>query len=65
MVQIIDETPDPKIVKRVSCDRCGVRLQYLPIDVKSRMVSDYTGSIDKHSWIVCPKCSNEVTVSSY
>lgn len=34
MVKVIDETPDPAVVKRVSCRGCGARLEYVPNDVK-------------------------------
>jgi RNase P subunit RPR2 len=60
-VKVIDPTPDPKVIKRVSCDNCGARLEYVPMDVKSRAVS-CMGDTDTVSYIVCPQCQHNVTV---
>ena len=38
-VKVIDPTPDPKVVKRVSCENCGARLEYVPLDVQHRVVT--------------------------
>jgi len=61
-VRIIEEKPDPSVVKRKVCRNCGVTLEYVPADVKKRMVSDYSGGRDEHKWIDCPNCREEVTV---
>lgn len=59
-VRIVDPTPDPSIVKHVTCRNCGVKLSYVPKDVKRGEDRDYTGSTDPYSYIVCPGCNSEV-----
>jgi RNase P subunit RPR2 len=61
-VRIVDEKPDPTVVKRTVCRNCGVKLEYLPIDVKERIVTDYGGGSDTIYWIDCPKCQNHVSL---
>jgi DNA-directed RNA polymerase subunit RPC12/RpoP len=58
MVRVIDETPDPSVVRQVICRSCGVKLEYVPIDVKEHHGRDYTGGPDGRKWIVCPKCGS-------
>lgn len=60
-VRVIDPTPDPKVVKRVSCGNCGARLEYVPRDVESKLVS-CMGDTDTVSYIVCPQCQDHVSV---
>lgn len=64
-VTIVDEKPDPTVVKQAVCRKCGVKLEYLPIDVKERSTRDYTGDSGGARWIDCPKCQNEVTLESW
>ena len=65
MVRVIDEQPDPQVVKKVSCRRgCGARLEYVPNDVKSRSYTDYGGGRDTVHEITCPKCGKAVEVSA-
>lgn len=64
-VKIIDETPDPKITKRVSCGNCGTRLEYVPADVKERHGTDYGGGPDGAEWVVCPKCGKQAIIRSW
>jgi len=65
MVEVVDPTPDPKIIKHKSCTNCGVRLAYLPIDIKSRTGTDYSGGSDGSTWIVCPSCNANVILRSW
>jgi len=64
-VKIIDPTPDPEVVKRISCRHCGVRLEYVPNDVMSRTSRDYGGGTDVTEYIVCPACTKEVTIHQW
>ena len=59
-VKVIDDTPDQSIVKRIICRNCGVKLEYVPNDVKTFRETDYTGSSDIISFINCPKCQTKV-----
>ena len=62
MIRIIDEKPDPSVVKNVICKNCGVKLEYVPADVKEKMYRDIDGSGEMHRWINCPNCNKEITV---
>jgi DNA-directed RNA polymerase subunit RPC12/RpoP len=65
MVKVIDETPDPKIVKQISCQACGVRLEYVPIEILTRSGHDYSGGPDGEDYIICPKCKSKVIIRSW
>ena len=62
-IKIINPEPDPSVLKKVICRKCGVKLEYAPIDVISKEVSDYGGGSDTFSYIACPNCKNIVDVS--
>lgn len=62
MIKIVDPTPDRSVVKQAICRSCGVKLEYVPIDIKERVVQDYGGGHDTIRWIICPSCNNNVTV---
>lgn len=64
-VRVIDEKPDPSVVKHAICKHCGVKLEYLPIDVKSVNGTDYSGGPDGCEFIECPKCNNQVILRSW
>lgn len=64
-VQVVDEAPDPAIVKRVSCRGCGARLEYVPNDVKSYSGTDYGGGPDGMEWVDCPKCGKRAVIRSW
>lgn len=65
MVRVVNEQPDPSVVKQIICRKCGVKLEYLPIDVKSYHGRDISGGPDGREWIDCPRCHNEVTIRSW
>lgn len=65
MVKIIEEKPDPSVVKRVICKSCGVTLEYVPCEVKKYEGRDYSGGPDGQEWIDCPKCTNMVILRSW
>ena len=53
---------DPESKRRVTCRNCGSVLEYLPIDIESRTVTDYTGDSEIVRFIRCPVCKKEVIV---
>jgi uncharacterized protein with PIN domain len=59
-VRVIDPGPDPSVVKKAVCSNCGARLEYVPNDVKDKVVGDYGGGSDVYHWIDCPQCSKAV-----
>lgn len=61
MVQVIDDKPHPSIVRERICFHCGVTLSYVPKDVKRKTIKEI-GGLDTFSYIVCPKCSKELSV---
>ena len=64
-MRIIDNTPHKSVVKECVCYNCGVTLEYVPNDVSKRTETDYTGSKDIISYVVCPACNHQVTVRGY
>jgi hypothetical protein len=64
-IRIVEEKPDPSVVKRKVCGNCGVTLEYVPADVQRGIDTDYTGGRDPYSYIICPKCGKEVRVRNY
>ena len=65
MVDVLDEGPDPSVVKRVVCKFCGATLQYVPRAVLERNGTDYGGGPDGEEWIVCPRCNKKVILRSW
>lgn len=61
-IKIVDEGPDPSVIKEVICKRCGVKLSYLPIDIETKNYRDIDGGSDSMSFITCPKCKNTIVV---
>lgn len=64
-VKIINDIPDPKVVKNIVCKHCGVTLEYVPIDVKRRDGKDYTGGADGETWVDCPNCNGKAIIRSW
>nr|DAI03053.1 MAG TPA: DNA-directed RNA polymerase [Caudoviricetes sp.] len=48
--------------ERTSCDNCGSRLEYLPIDVKQGSRRDCWGDTHIYKYIICPVCGEETKV---
>lgn len=65
MVRIIDPIPAQSVVKQVLCLNCGVKLEYVPNDVKKVDGRDYSGGSDGHEFINCPSCSKKVILRSW
>lgn len=55
MIRIIEEKPDPSVMKQIICRQCGVKLEYAPVDVKKYEGMDYSGGPDGCTWIDCSK----------
>lgn len=64
-VTIVDPTPDPSVVKHVICRKCGVKLAYVPNDIKTYKHTDYTGDTDTYHYILCANCNDKVHVKGY
>jgi hypothetical protein len=64
-VIVLDEKPDPAVVKQVTCRGCGSRLQYVPNDVKQVHGTDISGGPDGMSWVDCPKCGGKGVIRSW
>lgn len=62
MVKVISTMPPPHMVRQVVCKNCGSTLEYMPRDIKSYTSTDYGGGTDVHDYILCPTCSNKVSV---
>ena len=62
-VRIINDEPDPSVVKQVVCKNCGVKLEYVPADVQDGSYTDYTGSTDPYKYIDCLKCKQRVILN--
>jgi uncharacterized protein with PIN domain len=64
-IKIVDDKPDPSVLKEIICKNCGVKLQYTPNDVLSSKVevSDYDYI---HYFIICPnpKCRFRIEFQS-
>jgi hypothetical protein len=48
--------------ERTSCDNCGSRLEYLPIDVKQGSRYNIKSGMYIYKYIVCPVCGEETRV---
>lgn len=64
-IRIVEEKPDPSVVRKVVCRNCGVSIEYLPVDIQEGRDTDYTGSSDIYHFIECPKCKKEIRVKRY
>lgn len=64
-IKVVRDKPDKSVIKRKVCNKCGVTLEYAPVDVKERHGTDYGGGPDGTKWIVCPKCNNLVILESW
>lgn len=65
MVKVVDQGPDPSVVKRHVCQNCGAVLEYVPKDVKQRVEHDYGGGSDTVYYIECPQCRTEQYIRRY
>lgn len=59
-IKIIDPTPAKEVIKEVICKNCGVKLSYVPNDVKAYVPTSDWG--DCYNYIKCPNCNKQVKV---
>ena len=65
MVRVVKQEPHPSVVKETICRNCGVTLEYVPADVRTRVETDYGGGRENVYYIQCPSCSDEVKVRQW
>lgn len=51
---------DKSVKLRCTCRKCGAIVEYLPKDVKSATVCDYSGGRDVVYYITCPGCGEDI-----
>jgi hypothetical protein len=61
-VVVVDKGPDPSVVKKVICQKCGATLEYTPLDVRHSSSTDMDGGYDTRSYIKCPQCKEIIDV---
>lgn len=61
-VVVVDKGPDPSVVRKVVCPKCGATLEYTPRDVQRSISHDYDGGSDVRSYIRCPECKEYIDV---
>lgn len=61
-IRIINPEPDKSVVRRCICRNCGVKLQFVPMDIQKELHYDYTGDFDEYYFIQCPKCNKKIQV---
>ena len=64
-MKVISTKPAKKVTKRVTCEHCGARLEYVPNDVKEYHGTDYGGGPDGCTWVVCGNCSKKVILENW
>lgn len=62
MVHVVSTTPHPSVVQEVICRNCGATLQFVPNDVQTKRVSDYSGDSEQVRYIECPPCGHHIDI---
>ena len=65
MVTVVSTVPHPSVVKEVVCRNCGATLNYVPMDIKEEVHTDYGGGRETYRYIQCPPCGHKQTVKGY
>lgn len=65
MVTVVSTVPHRSVVKEVICRNCGATLNYVPLDIKKDMHTDYTGDKEEFLHIVCPPCGHKIGVKRF
>lgn len=63
MAKVVDQ--DKSIAKRCTCKQCGAVVEYYPIEVSKYSGRDISGGPDGRTWIECPACHKDITLSSW
>lgn len=56
MVTVVSNIPHKSVVKETICTHCGSTLEYVPNDVDRFTITDYDGSSETYTQILCPNC---------
>jgi hypothetical protein len=64
-MKVISKKPAKSVAKRVTCEHCGARLEYVPNDVKEYHGKDISGGPDGYKWVDCANCNEEVVLTSW
>ena len=64
-MKVISAKPRKSAVKRVVCEHCGAKLEYVPNDVKEYHGTDYGGGPDGQKWVDCGNCGKKVILESW
>jgi DNA-directed RNA polymerase subunit RPC12/RpoP len=66
MPKIINNKPDPSVVKNIICRNCGVKIEYVPNDIiPLRRGTDYSGGSDGADGFVCPNCKKNIILKGW
>lgn len=61
MARVIGQSKE----KQCICNHCGARIEFFQKDILRYMSSDYSGSKDVVTYIMCPQCTTEINVDWY
>lgn len=62
-MKIVDDKPDPSVVKQTICRNCGIKIEYVPNDVVTLWSrTDFFGEPDGATGFKCPKCGENVVL---
>jgi len=65
-MRVVEDTPDPSVVKRIVCPHCGVTIEYVPIDVGMLWQGrDMSGGPDGAKGFDCPNCHDQVITEQW
>ena len=53
---------DPGAFRQTTCKNCANILRFRPIDIQTGRHTDISGCTDVFHYIVCPACTNNVSV---
>lgn len=55
----------PEDHEQKKCPKCRATIAYLPTEIKRYSGRDYSGGPDGREWIICPNCSNDITLRAW
>lgn len=64
-MRVIEDTPDPRAIRRSYCPNCGVTLEYTRNDTRREFRRDYSGGCDSYTVITCPNCNKSFDVAFF